>query len=318
MYSTWIRPPRDEEELGKVEEVYRRMGFPGMVGSIDVVHLLWDNCPVSERSLYKGKEGSPSVAFEVTCTRTREIINTTAGQYGTFNDLTTVRFDGLVDEFRNPDNPFYDFWTSMAFKVKTATGGDVELKGAYLASDGGYHKWRCFLSTTEFCSDPTEKLLLEALESIRKEVECVFGILKIRFRILKYPMRFWNKETVDNVFQTCCILHNMLLHHDGHTHRFECDGGDSSDDDVKEPEDDDEEEQQHRQLGLIGKRAAARVAGKELRYPVGTYQLSDKLCPSFAGLTLKAEEEKEHHILRKHMIAHYHYVFHHGMVEWLS
>jgi hypothetical protein len=31
MYSTWIRPPRDEEELGKVEEVYRRMGFPGMV-----------------------------------------------------------------------------------------------------------------------------------------------------------------------------------------------------------------------------------------------------------------------------------------------
>ena len=55
------------------------------------------------------------------------------------------------------------------------------------------------------------------MESMRKDVECVFGILKARFRILKYGMRFRNVNTVNDVFHTCCALHNQLLRHDGFT-----------------------------------------------------------------------------------------------------
>ena len=50
---------------------------------------------------------------------------------------------------------------------------------------------------------------------MRKDVECTFGILKGRWRILKVPMPFHTKREVDNVFFTCCALHNMLLEHDG-------------------------------------------------------------------------------------------------------
>ena len=53
------------------------------------------------------------------------------------------------------------------------------------------------------------------MESVRKDVECTFGIMKKRFRMLKLPFTFKRASTISNVFRTCCVLHNMLLEHDG-------------------------------------------------------------------------------------------------------
>ncbi|KAI2500765.1 Plant transposon protein [Fragilaria crotonensis] len=53
------------------------------------------------------------------------------------------------------------------------------------------------------------------LESLRKDVECTFGILKGRWRILKTGIRLHNTEASDNIWLTCCALHNMLLDVDG-------------------------------------------------------------------------------------------------------
>ena len=53
------------------------------------------------------------------------------------------------------------------------------------------------------------------LESVRNDVECFFGILKGRFRILKLPIIFRKKSDIDNVFFTCCTIHNILHSFDG-------------------------------------------------------------------------------------------------------
>jgi hypothetical protein len=48
-----------------------------------------------------------------------------------------------------------------------------------------------------------------------------FGILKVRFNVLKFPLPYmaktWNayRSKIDNIVWTCCILHNLLLRHDG-------------------------------------------------------------------------------------------------------
>ncbi len=49
------------------------------------------------------------------------------------------------------------------------------------------------------------------LESMRKDVECTFGILKGRWRILKSGIRIQGVDAVDNIWLTCCVLHNWLL-----------------------------------------------------------------------------------------------------------
>ena len=53
------------------------------------------------------------------------------------------------------------------------------------------------------------------MESIRKDVECTFGILKKRFSILKNKFRVHKMEDISWIFCCCCILHNMLMEWDG-------------------------------------------------------------------------------------------------------
>ncbi|KAI2490063.1 Plant transposon protein [Fragilaria crotonensis] len=52
---------------------------------------------------------------------------------------------------------------------------------------------------------------------MRKDVECTFGILKGRWRILKTGIRMNGVENADKIFLTCCALHNWLLETDGFT-----------------------------------------------------------------------------------------------------
>jgi hypothetical protein len=53
------------------------------------------------------------------------------------------------------------------------------------------------------------------LESMRKDVDCTFGILKGRWRILKAGVRVHGVEKCDQIWLTCCALHNWLLDTDG-------------------------------------------------------------------------------------------------------
>jgi Plant transposon protein len=53
------------------------------------------------------------------------------------------------------------------------------------------------------------------IESIRKDIETVYGILKRRFRYLKSVPEVKKHESLEAAFVTCCILHNLLLEHDG-------------------------------------------------------------------------------------------------------
>ena len=89
--------------------------------------------------------------------------------------------------------------------------------GLHLICDGGYHKWMILICPFKHALDDTDEAKWSHhVESIRKDVECVFGILKKRFQILKFSSRFHDMETIGKVFRTCCILHNMLHEHDGY------------------------------------------------------------------------------------------------------
>ena len=61
----------------------------------------------------------------------------------------------------------------------------------------------------------------EWLESLRKDVECTFGILKSRWRILKSGIRSHGLLNCDRTWLTCCALHNMLQDVDGFDSEWE-------------------------------------------------------------------------------------------------
>ncbi|CAN0462809.1 unnamed protein product, partial [Ectocarpus sp. 12 AP-2014] len=75
--------------------------------------------------------------------------------------------------------------------------------------------WGVLIPPAKYPQTDMESKWSKALESVRKDVECFFGILKGRFRILKLGILFQDKNVIDNLFFTCCTLHNMLHAFDG-------------------------------------------------------------------------------------------------------
>ena len=60
----YIYLPHDDLELRAVMQRYEEMGLPGAMGSVDVVHVKWSNCPAGDFNRAKGKQSYPSLAFE--------------------------------------------------------------------------------------------------------------------------------------------------------------------------------------------------------------------------------------------------------------
>ena len=87
--------------------------------------------------------------------------------------------------------------------------------GVYLLVDNGYLDWSCTVPPMTMTNQISEIRWSKWVESMRKDVECTFGILKGRFRVLKTGIRLWGVMKVDDVWKTCCALHNWLLDIDG-------------------------------------------------------------------------------------------------------
>ncbi len=68
LYPEYVKAPETDTEIRWVMEQYKRLGFPGCLGSIDCVHIHWERCPAMDANTHCGKEGYPTRAFEVTHT----------------------------------------------------------------------------------------------------------------------------------------------------------------------------------------------------------------------------------------------------------
>jgi hypothetical protein len=140
----------------------------------------------------------------------RKILHSTTGHPGRWNDKTLVRFDHFMDDLRNGA-----FDETMKFELQTSSGETINMCGAYVIVDNGYLSWSTTVPPMKNSSYRSEIRFSQWLESLRKDVECTFGILKGRWRILKSGIRLHNTAAADNIWLTCCALHNMLLEVDG-------------------------------------------------------------------------------------------------------
>ncbi len=81
--------------------------------------------------------------------------------------------------------------------------------------DNDYLNWTCMVSPFGVTNDVDEIRWSKWLESMCKDVECTFGILKGRWRILKAGVQIHGVNSVNYIWFTCCALHNWLLEIDG-------------------------------------------------------------------------------------------------------
>ena len=96
----YIYLPREEEELRSVMADNEEVGLPGAVGSMDVVHVKWSNCPTGDFNRVKGKESYPSLAFQCILDYNRRICHVFGPQFGSRNDKHIVKMDDGVVAIR--------------------------------------------------------------------------------------------------------------------------------------------------------------------------------------------------------------------------
>ena len=97
LYDLYVRPPEGEELL-VVMERYRRLGFPGAIGSVDCTHVKWSMCSKDDRWLASDKEGYPTLSFEVVVSHSRYCYHCSCAFYGSYNDIAIAKNDEFILE----------------------------------------------------------------------------------------------------------------------------------------------------------------------------------------------------------------------------
>ena len=214
LYNKYVVNPASDVDVSIFEKVFALAGFNGCIGSTDGTHVGMLQCPSWACINHSGhKLATPSRNYNATVTHAHQILGTTCGHPGSWNDKTLIMFDDLirgVNEGRH--------YTNNEFKLleldKDKQEVEVIYQGVWFIVDNGYLNWSCTVPPMKNPISYEQIRFSEWLESVRKDVECTFGSLKKRFAILKYGVRSGSIDTCDKVWRTCCALHNLLLFHD--------------------------------------------------------------------------------------------------------
>ena len=215
LYNRYVKCPQNATEMKDCGDEYSKAGFPRCIGSTDATHIVMENCSYRLRQLHLGfKLSHTARTYNMTVNHRRKILSTTTGHPAQFNDKTLVLYDDFVNRLNDGKYNNINEFTLMAFGP-TGEIINEKYKGAYVIVDNGYLKWSTTIPPMKTSSKWSEIRFSQWLESLRKDVECAFGILKSRWRILKTGIRVHGIDKCDKVWLTCCALHNMLLEIDG-------------------------------------------------------------------------------------------------------
>ncbi|XP_020243102.1 putative nuclease HARBI1 [Asparagus officinalis] len=175
-------------------------GFPGMLGSLDCMHWKWKNCPTAWAGQYSGRQGKPTIILEAVASYDLWIWHAYFGLPGSNNDINVLQSSNLFDKLAQGTAPPANY---------TILGKDYDT-GYYLA-DGIYPKWSTLVQTISQPQGPKKQYFAAMQEGYRKDVERAFGVLQIRFAIIKGSAWFWDKRVLHDIMTACVILHNMIV-----------------------------------------------------------------------------------------------------------
>eukprot|EP00918_Siedleckia_nematoides_P086696 GHVU01190804.1.p1 GENE.GHVU01190804.1~~GHVU01190804.1.p1 ORF type:complete len:434 (+),score=50.46 GHVU01190804.1:139-1440(+) len=194
----WLRQPRPEETAA-LELQNRRRGFPGMIGSIDCMLCYWDMCPAAWAGAYTGRAKRPTLVLEAVASESRRVWHYYFGLPGACNDLNAFDASPVGDLFTTPTGAFR----------KPFTVSGQRFNSLYMLGDGIYPSIPFIATPLEAPATEEERHYVDRQASVRKDVECTFGIARKQWKTLKNPSRYHHPHTIHLVVVTCLILHNM-------------------------------------------------------------------------------------------------------------
>ena len=215
LHNKHVVAPVDAPSLSAHAADYDLAGLNGCFGSMDATHIAMECCYHGLQNLHDGaKLPGPCRTYNIVTNNSRKILDSTSGHPGRWNDKTLVLCHDLIVKLHGgkifQDNMFELEEHGLDGRIRKR-----KYKGAWVITDNGYLNWACTIPPFKEPVFKSEHDFTKWLESIRKDVECTFGILKGRFRQLKTGTRLHGIKATYRIWLTCCAMHNMLLDVDG-------------------------------------------------------------------------------------------------------
>lgn len=172
-------------------EKLRKIIFPGVVGCIDGTYI-----PIkgkkSEQISYCTRKKFPAMILQAICDSEYKFIDIFVGWPGSSHDARVWRNSPIYHKISND--------SSMIPTDCHLLGDSAYPLDSYLMVP---YKDNGFLTTKQ-------KFFNKRLSSTRSVIEQTFGLLKCRFRRLKY-LDAIHMERITKVIVTACILHNICI-----------------------------------------------------------------------------------------------------------
>nr|CAI5858519.1 unnamed protein product [Callosobruchus analis] len=196
----WACFPRTDGDKNSIKDSFMEAThFPGVIGAVDCTHVEIVQPPIEDHN-YINRKGYHSKNIQIICDYDLKILNINARFPGATHDAFIWRNSCVREELET-----------------CYTRGD---RISWLLGDSGYPQepWPMTPILNLVAKSPESHLRRKMLSRARRYIECTFGIMSNKWRILHRPMDVDINFAVD-IIKCLCILHNFVRKRDGY--RFE-------------------------------------------------------------------------------------------------
>lgn len=189
------------EELERLLQEQQQRGLPGCYGSLDCTHFRWSGCPTAFHGSYLDRNKVISINAEAVAGKDGRFSHAFIGSPGSLNDINVLGRSTFLNHHASLPHVAYSLQTD---------NGLLTFQEPYVLVDGIYPNFRCLVSAAGDQHVERQAIFQQHHESVRKDVERAFGMLKKRFPILN-DIRLHRHEVVLTLIKACFILHNMII-----------------------------------------------------------------------------------------------------------
>ena len=194
----FIKFPTTKDELeGLMNNFEEKFGFPMVVGCVDGTHV-----PVRQPTenphdyfCYKMKY---SINVQAVCDHEGKFLDVDCSWPGSVHDAKVFANSGINKLFQEKKLPNVE---------RKLNENDIAVPPVVLG-DPAYPLLPSVLKEFATCNSNEEVIFNQMLRSVRNQVECAFGRLKGRWRILNRPIDL-AIEHVPTIIYACFVLHNF-------------------------------------------------------------------------------------------------------------
>lgn len=196
--------PTKESLLRSSMTFYDKWNFPNCAGCIDGKHIRI-KCPKKSGTMFYNYKQYFSIVLQAVADANYKLLFIDVGGYGKQSDGGTFASSTLYQLLENG---------SLLPEEKTLPNSEVVLPHVLLGDDAYPLKSYLMKPYSKRNLLREEEIFNYRLSRGRRTVECSFGIMAAKWRLLNKPIECY-PDKVDLIVKCICLLHNIIIDREG-------------------------------------------------------------------------------------------------------